>query len=218
MLLSRIKKYLVVKQQYADYLLDTFQEMKGPYTIEEVRIHQQTLRDKRKELTGLLQNHPTRKWVAGFFDGNGCLGVSYRKHTGCCYISARIVADNHYRASIDLLQKAFGGGIYTEKHKEGTYPVWVLNLPPSKAKEFIPYFAKHSIVKKDQLYFVLGCAEGGNYRDGYTIKTIMSQLKAQEQRLTDQNADVAALLRTVDFNRELKRNRPVEYGISDSPA
>lgn len=211
MLLFRIKKYLVIKRQYADYILDYFQSLKGPYTDMETREHEKHIKLMRKEKVALLQNHPTRKWLAGYVDGDGCVAYSYRKVSGLVYISMRITAEPAYRAGLDLLKKAFGGNIYGEKHIEGTYPVWVLPLPPSKAKQFFGYFAKHSIVKRDQMYFILGCAEGGNFRDGKAISNTIKQLKAQEQRLNDQSADVAELVRAVDFDVKLTRNRPVEY-------
>jgi len=213
MLLSRIKKYLVIKRQYADFCLDYFQDLKGPYSLDETKYHEKLLRKNRKTLVTLMQNHPTRKWVAGYFDGDGCVAYSYRKHTGCTYISARITAEPAYRIGLDLLQKAFGGKVYMEKHKEGNYPVWVLPLPPSKAKQFFNYFAKHSVIKHDQLYFVLACAEGGNFRDGKAIKDVIAQLKAQEQRLNDQNTDISKLVENISFDIKLKRDRPVEYAV-----
>lgn len=211
MVLSRISKHLVIKRQYADFCLDLYSSLKGPYSPLEARKFEKELSANRKKLTKSTQNHPTRKWLAGYFDGDGCIGYSYRKNTGCTYISARIVAEPAYKAGIELLNKAFGGGIYQEKHKEGVYPVWVLHLPPSKAISFFGYFGKHSVVKKDQIDFVLGCAKGGNYRDGKTIVEAIKQLKAREQRLSDRGADIQSLLSKVDFNRELKRNRPVSY-------
>ena len=211
MLLSRIKKYLVIKRQYADYLIDYYNEMKGPYTAEEIKGIKKHLKESRKTLVSLMQNHPTRKWLAGYFDGDGCVAYSYRKKTGCIYISVRITTEPAYIVSLELISKAFGGKIYKESKKEDEYPVWVLHLPPSKAKQFLGYFAKHSIVKKDQLYFVLGCAKGGNFRDGQTIRQSIKQLKAQEQRLSGQNVDVSRLVNNVSFDIELKRKRPVEY-------
>lgn len=211
MLLSRISKHLVIKRQYAEYLLDYYKSMKGPYTLDEINVHKKRLKENRKTLVTLMQNHPTRKWLAGYFDGDGCVAYSYRKKTGCIYISVRITTEPAYIISLELIQKAFGGKIYKENKEEGIYPVWVLHLPPSKAKQFFSYFAQHSVVKKEQIYFVLGCAKGGNFRDGETIRQVIKQLKAQEQRLSGQSVDVSRLINSVSFNIKLKRNRPIEY-------
>ena len=220
-LLSRIRKHLVIKRHFAEVCLQTVYEHRGVHiSLDEVHVIKAHLKHQRKHVPSPMPNFPSRKWVAGYFDGDGCLAVSYRKHTGCCYISARVTAEMHYRVGVDLLLRAFGGKIYDVKKTEGVYPMWVLSLTPSKAKKFITYFAKHSVVKRDQLYFVLRCAEGGNFRDGKAIQTTMKHLKAQEQRLSDPSADIRALVENVDFNVKSPRfrNRPTEYRVSDSPA
>lgn len=217
-LLSRIAKYLVIKRHFANVCLEVI-ENSGKLTLDEVHDMKRYLKEERKKNPIPMPNFPARKWVAGYFDGDGCLAVSYRKHTGFCYVSARVTAVDHYRVGLELLQRAFGGKIYDVKKKEGVYPMWTLSMPPSKAKQFIGYFAKHSVVKKDQLYFILRCAEGGNFRDGKAIQQTMKHLKAQEQRLNDPSADIGEMVGRVDFNRKSPRfkSRPAEYRVSDSP-
>lgn len=220
--LSRISKYLVLKRHFADYCLAFVQEHSGKsFDVEQVRSFKADLKQERKRNPYPIPNFPARKWVAGYFDGDGCIGVSYRKKTGCSYLSARIVADNHYECGLQLLQKAFGGRIYRMKRPQGhSHPYWVMHMPPSKVKQFVGYFAKHSVVKRDELYFILRCAEGGNFRDGKTIQNTLKHLKAQEQRLNDPSADIRYLVDCVDFNIKSARwkDRPTEYRVSDSPA
>lgn len=221
MLLSRISKFLVLKRHFADVCLETMREYSGKrIDLCAVRAMKAHLKNERKNNPYPLPNFAARKWVAGYFDGDGCIGVSYRKH-GCCYLSARLVSDNHYSSGPELLQKSFGGKVYRMKRKpDHTHPYWVLHMPPSKVKQFVGFFAKHSVVKRDELYFVLRCAEGGNFRDGKTIKQILSHLKAQEQRLNDPSADIQKLVDKVDFTTQSTRwkSRPDEYRVSDSPA
>lgn len=221
-LLTRMSKHLVLKRHFAEECVRVVHDHKGRFLdLDGVHALKEHMKAERKrENVYPLPNYPTRKWVAGYFDGDGTIGVSYRKNNGYCYLSARIVADNHYTAGIRLLQKTFGGGIYRMKRKAGhSHPYWVMNLPPSKAKQFLGYFAKHSVVKRDELYFVLRCAEGGNYRDGKTIQQTIKHLKAQEQRLNDPGADIQELVDRVDFSIQSSRwkNRPAEYRVSDSP-
>lgn len=211
MLLDRIRKHLVAKRDYAATCLQYHQDVAPPLTLKEMRSHRDWLKEMKDVWESPIPNFPPRKWLAGFFDGDGCLAVSYRKQTGCAYLSARVNCEPRYRRTVDLLHRAFGGEVYTSRKKDGDYPLWCLHLSPSKAKQFLAHFAKHSVVKKDQVDFVLGCAMGGNYRDGETIRDTMKHLKAREQRLSDPGADVNALLKTVDFDRPTRwKNRPAE--------
>jgi ribosomal protein S14 len=54
------------------------------------------------------------------------------------------------------------------------------------------------VTKKDQAMFILGCAKMGHYRDGKSIKAGLKHLKAQEHRLSESEADVSGLLKTVE--------------------
>lgn len=200
MLLYRIKKHLVVKREFAEFCLDYVKSNPGPIPQDEVKAHKEYIGEQRKKRTEKLPNFPARKWLAGFFDGDGCIACSYRKNVNRSYLSARITTEPAYDASIRLIHKAFGGKIYSVKKKEGLYPMLVIDLPPSKAQQFLGYFAKHTVVKWDQVYFVLGCAKGGNYRDGKPIKDTLSYLKAREQRLNDPGVNVNAFVRQVRFD------------------
>jgi hypothetical protein len=194
-LLARIEKFLVVKRArvsiYLKYL-DTVQRVPA----DRLALHQQQLRTALT-VQHPLPNYPSRKWLAGYFDGDGCF-ASRVTRAGRSYLSARVTAHKDADAGVRLLHKAFGGAVNYSKGEH--LPCWVLHMPPSKAKQFVGFFAKHLIVKRAQAYFVLGCAEGGNYRDGHTIHSILRQLKAQGQRLNDTGADVSTLLEQVRFD------------------
>ena len=194
-MLSRIEKFLVVKRGRAR-LVQQYLAAHSRVPADRLQAHQQQLRELLN-VKYQLPNYPSRAWLAGYFDGDGCFASRLNKK-GQAYLSARITAHISADGGIQLLHKAFGGAIY--KYGGPHLPTWVLHMPPSKAKQFIEHFAKHLVIKRAQAYFVLGCARGGNYRDGQTIHGTLRQLKAQGQRLNDPDVDVSEELSKVCFD------------------
>lgn len=200
--LNRIKKYLVIKRNYAHACLDVAEKK-----IVDKQDAIKNLKFQRLQKSYPLPNFPTRKWLAGYFDGDGCLSVmNTRKPFGQAHIVVHIASSNFDTEGIEILHKSFGGAIHGMRN--GRCKQWVLSLDsPSKAKEFLGYFGKHSIVKRDQILFVLGCAEMGHYRDGKNIKSVLKQLKSQEQRLSE--SGVAKLIGTI---KDLPKQKRSDYG------
>lgn len=204
-LLNRVDKYMVVRRGRAPLMID--------YIHSNQRITEDRLEVHREQLVAIraykhqLPNYPSRQWMAGYFDGDGCFASRVDKKSGYCYLSLRVTTHQNDSNGLDLMQKAFGGLLNYSKGKH--LPCWVLHLPPSKALQTVGHFAKHLVVKRAEAQFVLGCAEGGNYRDGRRIHELLQHLKAQEQRLNDRGVDVSGLLETVSFDNV--STRPSEY-------
>lgn len=199
MILSRIEKYLVGKRRFAKFCIDYALRNRGrTYTENEAEHEKEMFAIERAMYSAPLPNYPSRQWLAGYFDGDGCVASGLRNGKTAVHgvIQARV--EDERRENLDLLLKAFGGNIYPNGEKKSS--VWVLMLEPSKAKEFLGHFAKHSIVKRSQVYFAMGCAEGGNYRDGEPIHRSLQLLKAQEQRLSNPEVNVSFLLKQVRFD------------------
>lgn len=200
MILSRIAKHLVLKRSFAKFCLDFVQQHRGKvFSEEEIAEAKAQLHEARKARSLPLPNYPSRQWLAGYFDGDGCIASRLNNGTALCtpaVLAARI--EDERTEGLELIAKAFGGDIY--QGRVAATKVWVLNLEPSKATKFIGHFCKHSIVKRAQLYFALRCAEGGNYRDGAPIHAALQMLKAQEHRLSDPEVNVSPLLSKVRFD------------------
>jgi hypothetical protein len=214
-LLSRIRKHLVLKRAYADFCLSYMQIHRGFLNDEQMQKDKQLLQEARSMRSDPLPNYPSRKWVAGYFDGDGCIASRLNNSGRFCkpaVLQARIETDR--TEGIELLQKAFGGKIYNGRVQ--ATKVWILHLEPSKAKKFLGYFCKHSITKRAEIYFALGCAEGGNYRDGIPIRQALQHLKTQEQRLNDPEVNVSFLLHQVRFDIPSMKGRYER--LSNSPA
>lgn len=189
--LHRIAQHLVIKRHYAHACLNLHGTRVDDAAA--IKLH---LKEQRRIKSLPLPNYPPRKWLAGYFDGDGCLSVvRLRGPQGAADIVAHIACANYDTAGIELIHKVYGGRIHDMRN--GQCRQWALWMQPSKAKEFLSYFAKHLITKREQAYFILGCAAMGHYRDGRTIKAALKQLKAHEHRLNERGADISALLSQV---------------------
>lgn len=203
MVLQRISKYLVIKKHYAQTCLQMHAK---PFNKKEAV---KLLKQERREKSLPLPNFPSRKWLAGYVDGDGCFAASnYRKDTTIASVLFSIVASDYDSEGLEIIHKNFGGSLVAAagRNKEGLSK-YTLYLDPSKAKKFVGYFSQHLIVKKSQADFILGCAEKGHYRDGSRISQILKQLKAHPHRLNEPEVDIHGLLQTVDFTIETRRQK-----------
>jgi hypothetical protein len=190
MALSRIQKYLVVKRHIAGIALEM---NKKAINMEEGKDY---FKVHRKIRSYPLPNFPTRQWLAGYFDGDGCFATRLPKGRNAVQPMAEIACSDYDSEGIELIHKVFGGTIHPHG-AEGHLRVWSMSMPPSKTKQFVGYFSKHLIVKKEQADFILGCADMGHYRDGISIKSAMKQLKAHPHRLNEPRPNASMFLKDV---------------------
>lgn len=196
---ERLKGYLVCKRSFAENLLKFVDEADVLRTEDDLRLVRGTVRVLRAKAETVQRNFPPRKWLAGYFDGDGSLSVKVCKKTGYAYPFATILAAPQYRAGIVLIAKSFGGAYCMN----GDNWVWQLQLSqPSKATEFLSHFAKELVIKQPQAYFLLGCAANGNFRDGNAIRDTIKALNSQQHRLSDPAGTAAALVSEVKFDIE----------------
>lgn len=204
-LLSRIGQYLVVKRHFAHIVLDlldrSFAKEEIPAIIAYLKVH-------RFEPSLPLPVHPSRGWAAGYLDGDGSFSVTKLSKLGpVANLMLHVACDKRKTEGIELLKKAFGGNIYTMAQDRCRQ--WSLLMDPAKVRAIMPDLAKRMVVKADQAYFLLGCAEMGHFRDGINIKAGLKHLKAQPHRLNELRADVSELLKTV---RDLPKPKRTDYG------
>ena len=205
MALNRIKKHLVLKRHYANVCLDLVEKGKP----DDVKVARLYMKEQRKVRSLPLPNFPSRKWLAGYFDGDGCLYARMYK-TGVTMPHFSIAASWFDTEGLEIIQKNFGGQINKMSQGNNVQSL-VAALPPSRAKKFLGYFAKHLITKKEQAYFILGCAEMGHYRDGKNIWTALKQLKAQPHRLSEPEVDVKPFLDSVSGKKWGRHGHGAEF-------
>jgi hypothetical protein len=137
--------------------------------------------------TDSMPVHPARKWLAGYFDADGCISASVSPRGGTATMRFYIDTENDETDGLKLVQKAFGGDI---RQRKGKCMRWSLRADAGKALAFLGYFAKHLVIKREQAYFVLGCAAMGHFRDGQTIDETLKTMKSHPHRLSDLTTDV----------------------------
>lgn len=193
---ERLKKYMVLKRHHAERMLELVDRKVVLHTEEEVQAVREEVKLIRSYGADRIPNFPARKWLAGYFDGDGSFSVKICKKTGYAYPTATILAAKNYTVGIVLLQQAFGGRICAI----GENALWQLQLSqPSKAKEFLGYFQQHLHLKRGQAYFLSGCAEH-NFRDGIKVREAIMALNARQHRLSEPEKAAQHWLAKVDFS------------------
>lgn len=176
--LNRIKQHLVIKRNYAEAVLSV---LGRPHKVELVQAY---LKAQRKVRSEPLPNYPSRKWAAGYIDGDGSWSARISRGRSTA-IFLEVACSDYDSEGIELLQKAFGGSINSLDSARVHLRKWVLSVPPSKLLEIERHFGQYLIVKKTQFDFLLGCARMGHFRDGTSIRAALKQLKAQPHRLSE---------------------------------
>lgn len=192
-LLNRIKNFSVLKRRYIEVCLDLVTRKLDPSEMERVKAF---LKAQRKIKSYPIPTFPSRKWLAGYFDGDGCLSASVHRNSvnGGAAVVVHITAEDCYAGGIELIQKAFGGDI---KQLRPNVKQWYLSVSPSKATELFDYFGKYAVVKRTQIEFILKCATMGHFRDGSSIVAGLKHLKAHPHRLSEPKPDVHSLVQSV---------------------
>jgi len=205
--IERLKKYMVLKQHHAAQYLDMAFRAPVLRTDSEVLEFRQKVKAVRREPNKFVRNFPSRKWMAGYIDGDGCFAIKKCKKTGYAYPFLTILAAENYTPGIELIQKAFGGAIRIS----GTNSILQLQLSnPSKAKQVIGYCGKHLRKKYDVAHFILKCAKSGNFRDGEAIRRTVSALNSQQHRLSDSTVTVDDHINEIRFDILKKKvGRPI---------
>jgi LAGLIDADG endonuclease len=206
LLLNRIRKFSVIKRHYIDVCLDVCSRRIEREEIPRVREY---LKIQRKQRALPLPKHPTRKWLAGYIDGDGCISATtIRKPFGQVAMVLHIAASNFDTEGIEVIQNTFGGAIHDMC--EGRVKQLVISLQASKINEIFSEIVEHMIVKQDQAKIILKCAAMGHLRDGENIKAALKHLKAHPHRLNEPKPDLEALVKTI---RDLPAQRltPEQY-------
>lgn len=204
---ERLKKYLVLKRDQAELYLDLVDRgvvLKDADAVKAVRAR---VKEIRQYGATREPNYPSRKWMAGYVDGDGSFNVKVCRKTGYAYPTLSILAAPNYVVGLTLLHKAFGGKL----QGLGQNAIWSVSLSqPSKIEQVLGHCAPYLVRKKAQAYFLLGCASNGNLRDGDAIHRTIKALNAQQHRLSDPAAHAATLVRGIRFDIDKRpQGRPV---------
>lgn len=146
-LIEHLKSHLVIKRPVAEYV----------YSINGMTVSKDELDRMKKDLKDLRKqeqpprNFPSRQWMAGYIDGDGCILSQFNKRTGGLEFKLTAVSHSSQLAGLKLIQKCFGGRI----HREGNSEVmrYQLTLNPTNVTK-LDYFGKHMRIKHEQYRFI----------------------------------------------------------------
>jgi hypothetical protein len=131
------------------------------------------------------------EYIAGFFDGEGSIGIYSRKdRTGGFCLTTQLTQNvsNEVIQIIFSLQHTYGGNVSYQKTLSGNTKVnW--QLSSNKAMEFLKVIEPHLILKREQALIAINFQENrqpvtrdsnGRIR-GLSEESILSYVKAAEQ-------------------------------------
>lgn len=156
-LLEQIKNHLVIKYDLARFAL----EVNGMVVDEpnELRNLFDTLRKLR---CSREKTFPSSQWLAGYFDGDGCVTIN-KDHK----VLMRFTSWINDPEGVELIKKQFGGSLYREKN--------CLRLDVYKSQKLIEYFHDNCVIKKAQLQYVLENLRKGSVTE--EVKANLSKMK-----------------------------------------
>lgn len=103
----------------------------------------------------LLMTHISPEWLAGFFDGEGCINITVAgKHRRCIL---RLYIVNTDYAVLSRIQQQYGGLLSQRKHKK--YPKWkpscAVCWTNQQAADLLKQIGPYLLLKKRQLELAL---------------------------------------------------------------
>lgn len=157
--MEQVKNHLVIKRNVVEYLL-SLDKLK--FTKDELKELRPSIKAARAVSSG-EKNFPSRQWMAGYVDGDGCISSSYRKTDGVLEFKLNVCSHHTQAAGLYLLKKFFGGYITQGIGKGENTLSWQVSLGQTKAEEVLTYFIKHSQIKRAQLEYALGVIRSGKH-------------------------------------------------------
>lgn len=89
-------------------------------------------------------------YIAGFFDGEGCIGIYSYRHGKYRSTGMQVKIANTNPVVLLAIQERFGGKIKTRTPKGGNLPLYILSWDSAKALAVLKMLEPHLLVKKDQ--------------------------------------------------------------------
>jgi hypothetical protein len=91
-------------------------------------------------------------YVAGFFDGEGCVYLNTRKNGRAIL---RIKVSQKDRRPLDLLQERFGGSVCVSRNRKTGNECWSWSLSTAQAERFVRMVQPFCLVKAEAIAIAL---------------------------------------------------------------
>ncbi len=147
--ISRLHQHFILKQAQAKFIVDF--DFSGSWDKGSIKDLKKLLKELRFT-EGTKRSFPSRKWLAGYVDGDGCVTATLRKDRSKPSIAFMITVDNRDIRGIQLIQKNFGGFIQSKTATTSRLDIW---LNRTNCEKLFTYFNKHLLLKGSQFDLVL---------------------------------------------------------------
>lgn len=157
-LLQQIKNHSILKRNLMEWLIS----MNGKkLTQDELPDVRSKLKSLRADKTLSKKDYPSRQWLAGYIDGDGCFTSVYDKKYGGIVFRLMITSHKDDPQGIELIRKAYGGYIYVRKDMNYSYHLSLADR--GTAEKLFKGVLPHIKVKRTQADFVWGVIRNGRH-------------------------------------------------------
>jgi len=104
----------------------------------------------------LMEDKLSLEYVAGLFDGEGCVNIVKSKRKGYknYYFQVWVAVYNSYKPVLEKLEKQFGGFVIPQqKHKDKSHHLtkWRWGLSGKETIEFLKQILPYTVIKTEQI-------------------------------------------------------------------
>lgn len=126
-------------------------------------------------------------WMAGFFDGEGCVSVIKRNHDNVFTLVVQVVTTD--LLTMKMIQTAFKGVLTARKPQEVNHKFsWEWRLTGRKAKEFLELIYPYSITKRKEIEVALKYPHTkSGHRISASTRNLREELREELQKLKKLN-------------------------------
>lgn len=87
-------------------------------------------------------------YIAGFFDGEGCIGISKSGKSGQMILRTSLVNTNDI--VLRVIQATYGGSIHVQQHQSNWKPAYNWSVAGRQAREFLKDIGPFLVMKRPQ--------------------------------------------------------------------
>ena len=110
--LEQIKNHCVIKKELAEFVISQNGRNATKEELPEIR---KKLKEVRADKTLSKKDYPSRQWLAGYIDGDGCLTAVFDKKYGGLAFRLMITSHKDDPQGVYLINKRYGGFVQIRK-------------------------------------------------------------------------------------------------------
>jgi len=157
-LIEQLKNHLVLKKNLAVWVASMNAKV---VTQEELVGIRAELKRLRADTTPTVKQYPSRQWLAGYIDGDGCFTSMYDKKYGGLVFRLMITTHRDDPQGVELIRKTYGGDIYVRGDRNLCYTLSLADA--GVADRLFEGVLPHLRVKRVQADFIRHVLRSGRH-------------------------------------------------------